>query len=203
MSNRGYQLESFIERFLLDLADQKRDTAMSLRCHRITSSGAMRGDRGDVISVNIPFFDKQLLFECKRRKERLKQGMGFTLPESWLIKNETEAKEYDCHAIFVGAFTAAQTNRMFVVVDDDIATDFLHVFDSTPDLIIEVNKKKKFKIRKWNIDKVFSYLCASIPTHWIRLNGDTKNWVLISFDYFKSILECRKATYGKPKQINL
>jgi len=192
MSNRGYKLEHDIEAFLLELAEQAIMMPLYDRCHRVPTSGAHRSMKGDVISMKVPFFTKQLMFECKRRKERVKRGFSFTLPEVWLTKNEEEAKEVDHYPIFIGAYTGAQTNRMFVVVDDVVADNFLYI-PQKPIFSIKINNKKRFKIRKWEVDPLFNkdiYSC-------IELKGNVKNWILISFHHFDIILKKKRDDYGK------
>ena len=187
MSNKGYKLENDIENFLLKLAEQSRDLPMWKRCHRVPQSGAIRGEKGDVISVDVPFFDKQLMFECKRRKERLKTGMLFTLPERWLTKNEDEAYSYELRPIFVGAFTSARHWRMFVVTDKKICINFLNFSTGVPVEIIKANKKGNFKIQKKILDKAWDedYQAS------FKLEGK-RSWMLYSFKIFEEILISKK-----------
>lgn len=190
MSNKGYQLEHETEDFLLELAGQSRDTPMSDRCHRIPTSGAMRGDKGDVVSIGISFFPKQLLFECKRRKEKYKGGKSFTLPEAWLTKNEGEAAERDAYAIFLGAFTNGQEHRKFIVMNPDTFQQFLKIplFKSSQD--IQANKKGNFKIRKTDLDTHWN---ASL-TNVLNLKGNS-TWILFSYDYFVKLLHIQKEAF--------
>jgi len=189
VSNRGYALENQTENFLLTLADQSRDLPMSLRSHRITSSGAMRGDKGDVISVGIPFLSKQLLFECKRRKESTKGGMSFTLPEAWLTKNEGEANMYNCTPIFLGAFTSGAKWRKFIVVSPNTLKMEPNPAPILPRAIL-TNKNHRFKIRKNTLDTEWNenYKVS------LLLRGK-RDWILLSYRYFTEILGGLKNEY--------
>jgi len=195
--NRGYKLEHDVESFLLELADQKREQPVFDRCHRTPTSGAHRGMKGDVISRNVPFFEKQIHIECKRRKELRKDGMIVTVPEAWLIKNNEEALADDRLPFFIGAFTGARSHRMFVVCDKAECINFLNFAPGFPIETFEINKNKRFKIIREPLRIVWEKNLAST----FCLKGSTGNsWILFSYEIFQTLLKKKKEKFLNDRQ---
>lgn len=74
MSNKGYAFESSIEKLFLRLAGQSRDLPLFERVHRIPSSGAMRGAKGDILVPNIPWLGKTWCIEAKHYRQGSKRA---------------------------------------------------------------------------------------------------------------------------------
>jgi len=203
VGNRGYALENETESMLLGLTGQTRDVPMHQRCHRIPTSGAHRGMKGDVVTVNIGFLPKELCFECKRRKQRTKgEGVIFRLPEAWLFKNVKEAEDQGCKPVFLGAFTNARDYRKFVVLRPDEMA-FLGVLwairPSIPGALniegtISASPKGIFTLVKSEIDVPW----REHPDAFVGWNlvGRGK-WVAIQYEKFVGLLQRRKEGKGE------
>lgn len=107
MSNKGYPFEHSIEEDLLQLGEQKRETPLFERSHRIPTSGAARGMKGDVRS-NIPWLRPHWIIECKHHRQSLAAGSSYKFYEKDWLDLQRDAASYgtpkDYAPVFIFCF---------------------------------------------------------------------------------------------------
>jgi hypothetical protein len=190
MANKGYGLEREVEVAMVRLADQKLDSPLYERCHRITSSGAHRSEKGDVRTVGIPFLTRQLLFECKRRKDARKKGQVVTLEWEWMRKVREEAEAINHTPVVVYSFYNARDNRKHIVVPRDYLVGLnLPLCDT---IAIESTKKKhNFVVYKSMVDEIDTEKISGSLFFATEDNG----WFGYTWNHFMRQLEELKASW--------
>lgn len=127
MSNKGYRLEHDLEAKLMALAGQTLDIPIHKRTYRVPTSGAMRGEKGDV-RTNLPNLPYQFTIECKDRKIiTQRHGRVFRLSKAWLDKAWAEAHNEERWPMFVIAFKGSMRDRVWCILDTEVHT---HLFGS-------------------------------------------------------------------------
>lgn len=185
--SRGYQLERETELWMIAHADQHKDMPLYKRSHRISNSGGMRGDKGDVLSVNVPWFSKQVMFECKRRAGKRVKDRVFSAEEAWIIKNEKEAKQFDCVPVMLFAFTGAAKARKWAMYRDE---DWGFILPTTGWL--EINKKRRILLRH---SVLLAHEKNPLKSRFstVIFNGtEPVLWHMISWELFTSFLDRMK-----------
>ena len=172
MSNKGYGLEHYVEQSILKKSKQDLSISLFHRTYRVPSSGAIRGEKGDV-KTNIPWkFDFQFMIECKDRKcVNKKDGYIFRLNLNWVTKNVKEAIEDKRKPLFVFAFKGSKTDRVWCLF---LKTDYFLLFKN-PVIKTDIKIKRKSLVLVKNKIKNFMLL----------LN----EYVLVNFDLFLKVIE--------------
>jgi len=114
MSNKGYGFEHEIERALMDVCNQTPDMQLSQRTYRVPTSGAMRGEKGD-IRTRFPWDSKQWMIECKARRQKSVKGSYIRLEKAWFKKCEEEAKEVGMIPVLAFSFKGKTKNRIWFI----------------------------------------------------------------------------------------
>lgn len=114
---KGYRLEHTVETEIMKVADQTLDMPFHTRTYRVPTSGAMRGEKGDV-RTKIPWdVPVQFMIECKdRRQETKKQGRIVRIEKLWLTKCWAEAESEKMMPMFIFAFKGAMRRRIWCVL---------------------------------------------------------------------------------------
>jgi hypothetical protein len=138
---KGYRLEHCIESEFMRLASQTLDMPIHQRTYRVPTSGAMRGEKGDV-RTNLPQLKTQFTIECKdRRQITKKNGRIFRLSQAWIDKAWAEAGAENRWPMFVIAFKGSMQDRIWCVLDTEI---YAHIFESArSDSGVQITFKKK------------------------------------------------------------
>lgn len=172
MSNLGYSLEHEIEDFFLFLENKKREDSILERSHRISFSGAMRGEKGDVVG-KVPHLGITFLIECKGRYIKTKNDQVIYLEKKWLDKIEEEAKSYNFFPLLIISFKRKKEKRLWCVFKEIWIRNRLS---------LDISSIKKLKAReKKNI--ILSY--NTMKDYEILV---FKELVFVSFDVFKGWL---------------
>lgn len=152
--NKGYSLEHEIENYFLELEGKTREEVVSNRSHRISFSGAMRGEKGDVVG-HVPHLNISFLIECKSRYSKTKDDQKIYLEWDWLSKIEEEASAYKYIPLLIFSFKRKKQKRLWCVFKEDflknhssIDLNKLSVMDGVArkNLIISYNIIKDFEI---------------------------------------------------------
>ncbi|MEM3509408.1 MAG: hypothetical protein QXL51_00180 [Candidatus Aenigmatarchaeota archaeon] len=172
MGNLGYALEYEIENFFLFLENKKREDSVLERSHRVSFSGAMRGEKGDIVG-KVPHLGITFLIECKGRYVKTKKDQMIYLERGWLDKIEEEAKSYNYFPLLIISFKRKKEKRLWCVfkkiwIENRLSLDM----DSIKEL--EVREKKNI-ILSYNIMKNYEILTF-------------KELVFVSFDVLKEWL---------------
>lgn len=131
MSHKGYGLEHEVEQWLLKIEEHTADTPMDDRSYRVPSSGAMTSLSGDVRS-RIKWLPKQIIFECKARKNSSKKERSLRLEKIWLDKNRQEAEKENRLSIVVVSFKQTPDNRLHAVIPLDHLKELLEWIKQKP-----------------------------------------------------------------------
>ncbi len=126
MSKKGYSLEHEIEVWICKLAEQDLILSPLDRSFRVPNSGAMANLKGDVRTNKIEWLPKDIIFECKHRKNastskasEKKRLKSLRVEKEWLDKNRDEAeKENKLSAICI-SFKHASKNRQHIIMPLD------------------------------------------------------------------------------------
>ena len=118
--SKGYAWESDVEKMLMSLDDQKRDTPLHQRTHRQPASGAKEYAKGDVVTV----FDwlgpiGQLMVECKDRKDGRGDGKSVRFTKEEWDKARKEADDARHLPVFAFKFKSSQGGSRVALFRND------------------------------------------------------------------------------------
>jgi hypothetical protein len=117
--NKGYPLEHEIEQWVLNIEGKTLDESLESRSFRVPYSGALRGFKGDV-RTRITKLPKQLLIECKARKEKSKgESKSFRIIKEWLDKNYDDAVKENMWSVVIISFKGSTKNRLHAIIPLD------------------------------------------------------------------------------------
>jgi len=156
MAGKGYNFESEIEDFFLEMENKNKHTPLLVfdergflkvnRSFRVPASGAMDSIKGDIITANEKF-TRQFKVECKSRLEKTKRdGQIVHAEKEWITKNEREAKEDNQVPVLCFSFKRVQKNRIWwLMKEEDFKAYIYHeeCYLGSPEVIKPKQSKKK------------------------------------------------------------
>jgi Holliday junction resolvase len=150
MSNKGYSLEREIEILFVKIEGTSLDVPFFKRSHRVSFSGAMRGEKGDVVGL-FSFLKFPLLVECKSRCIKNKKDQIIYLEEEWLPKITEEAKSIGALPLLIVSFKRKQLKRIWVVMYKNHFEILFGKISNIPG--VKLKKGKKNIVLSYNIMK--------------------------------------------------
>jgi len=140
MSNKGYSLEREIELLFIDIAGLSPDVPFFKRPHRVSFSGAMRGEKGDVVGL-FNFLNYPLLVECKSRCIKNKRDQVIYLENEWLPKIDEEARLIEALPLLIVSFKRKQIKRIWVIMNKKNFEKLFGLVNDIPSVKLKRGKK--------------------------------------------------------------
>lgn len=204
MSHKGYQFESEIEDFFLELTGQtKKDPILKAdekglikvnRSFRIPTSGAMESMKGDILTA-IPWLPRQFKVECKTRREKNKKdGRIFTLELDWVRKNNQEAKVDNQIPLLTFAFKGDTSgNRIWWLIQNNDYVRLTADLEKPKNLLYVACKTGIPNKKQDKLKFIHSLLLASSNESqkiliW-NLHIDNDDYYLLTHNQFRDLME--------------